>query len=303
MYGQTVSSSLEGVVVDPANAAVANAPVTLTNTDTRASRTASTDNAGTYRFLQVDPGNYSITVKASGFKTEVQTGVVVAAQEVHSGGKMTLSIGSVSESVSVTAEIAQVQLESSEQARTVDTKDLEDLTLRGRDLFGYMKLVPGVIDNGSQTRDVTSPNAIGGIAIQGNQSNTMNFTVDGITDMDTGSNGTLHYEPNMDAIQELKVLTSSYQAEFGRNSGGTITVVTKSGSADFHGQDNRRHPEPGHSAPGLPLQHRNLQLRRSRVHSETAQQEQKTPLLLPFPGVYRPVRKRRFSDSVHADSA
>ena len=245
MYGQTVSSSLEGVVVDPANAAVANAPVTLTNTDTRASRTASTDNAGTYRFLQVDPGNYSITVKASGFKTEVQTGVVVAAQEVHSGGKMTLSIGSVSESVSVTAEIAQVQLESSEQARTVDTKDLEDLTLRGRDLFGYMKLVPGVIDNGSQTRDVTSPNAIGGIAIQGNQSNTMNFTVDGITDMDTGSNGTLHYEPNMDAIQELKVLTSSYQAEFGRNSGGTITVVTKSGSADFHGtgQWSHRHEE------------------------------------------------------------
>src|SRR5580698_662730 len=81
LYGQTVSSSLEGVVVDPADAAVANAPVTLTNTDTKASRVANTDNTGTYRFLQVDPGTYTLTVKASGFKTETQTGIDVAASE------------------------------------------------------------------------------------------------------------------------------------------------------------------------------------------------------------------------------
>jgi hypothetical protein len=106
-----------------------------------------------------------------------------------------------------------------------------------------MKLVPGVIDT-STGRDVTSPNAIGGITINGNTS-AKNFTVDGITDMDTGSNGTLHYEPNLDAIQELKVLTSNYQAEFGRNSGGTITVVTKSGTQEFHGTAgwNHRHEE------------------------------------------------------------
>ena len=66
----------------------------------------------------------------------------------------------------------------------------------------------------------------------------MNFTVDGITDMDTGSNSTLHYEPNMDAVQELRVLTSNYQAEYGRNSGGTITVVTKNGTQEFHGTGN-----------------------------------------------------------------
>src|SRR3569833_2889440 len=108
-----------------------------------------------------------------------------------------------------------------------------------------MKLVPGVIDTNSQGRDVTSPNQIRGFVIQGNQSNTKNFTVDGITDMDTGSNSTLHYEPNMDAVQELRVLTSNYQAEFGRNSGGTITVVTKSGTRDFHGTAswNHRHEE------------------------------------------------------------
>ncbi len=245
MYGQTVSSSLEGVVVDPADAAVANAPVTMTNVDTKVTRTANTDNTGTYRFLQVDPGTYNITVKATGFKTETQTGIVVSAQETHSGGKMVLQLGSVSDSISVTAEIAQVQLASSEQSRTVDSADLSDITLKGRDLFGYMKLVPGVIDTGGQARDVTSPNNLGSIVIQGNQSNTLNFTVDGVTDMDTGSNGSLHYEPNMDAIQELKVLSSVYQAEFGRNSGGTITVVTKNGTQQFHGSAawNHRHEE------------------------------------------------------------
>ena len=243
MYAQTVSSSLEGVVVDPADAAVANAPVTLINNDTKASRTANTDNTGTYRFLQVDPGTYTVTVKASGFKTETQTGLVISAQETHNGGKMVLQLGSVSESISVTAEAAQVQLASSEKSQTVDSAALEDLTLKGRDLFGYMKLVPGVIDT-STSRDVTSPGAIGGITINGNTS-AKNFTVDGITDMDTGSNGTLHYEPNLDSIQELKVLASNYQAEFGRNSGGTITVVTKSGTTDFHGtaQWNHRHEE------------------------------------------------------------
>lgn len=245
MYGQTVSSSLQGVVVDPADAAIANAPVTMTNTDTKVSRTANTDNTGTYRFLQVDPGTYDVTVKATGFKAETTTGIVVAAQETHNAGKMVLQLGSVSESISVTAEAAQVQLSSSEQSKTVDSSDLADITLKGRDIFGYMKLVPGVIDNGSQARDVTSPNNLGGFVINGNQTSTFNFTVDGVTDMDTGSNGSLHYEPNMDAVQEMKVLSSVYQAEFGRNSGGTITVVTKNGTTEFHGsgQWSHRHEE------------------------------------------------------------
>ena len=238
MYGQTISSSLQGVVVDPADAAIPNAPVILVNPATKATRTALTDDTGTYRFLQVDPGVYNLTVRANGFKAVIQTGIDISAQETHNGGKMILPIGSVAESISVTAQVAQLQLSSSEQSSTVDSADLDDLTLKGRDLFGFMKLVPGVIDTGSQTRDVTSPNQLRGFVIQGNSSQEMNFTVDGITDMDTGSNNTLHYEPNMDAIQELKVLTSNYQAEFGRNAAGTITVVTKNGTQDFHGTGN-----------------------------------------------------------------
>jgi hypothetical protein len=114
--------------------------------------------------------------------------------------------------------------------------------LKGRDLFGYVRLVPGVIDTAS--RDVTSHGAISGMNINGGFT-ALNFTVDGVTDMDTGSNTSLQVEPNLDAVQELKVLTSNFQAEFGHNSGGQITVVTKNGTQEFHGTAawNHRHEE------------------------------------------------------------
>ena len=242
LLGQTVTSQIVGSVVDPADAVVAGAPVTLTSVDTGAVRTATTDSLGTYRFSQIVPGTYNVTVKATGFKSETQTGIVVSAEETHSAGKMSLQIGNVSESISVTAEAAQVQLASSDKSQTVDSADLTDLTLKGRDLFGYMRLVPGVIDTAN--RDVTSHSSVSGLNINGGFT-TINFTVDGITDMDTGSDGSVNYEPNMDSIQEMRVLTSNYQAEFGRKSGGTVTVVTKSGTQGFHGTAawNHRHEE------------------------------------------------------------
>src|SRR6185437_2568272 len=116
------------------------------------------------------------------------------------------------------------------------------LTLKGRDLFGYVRLVPGVIDTAN--RDVTNHGAISGMNINGGFT-ALNFTVDGVTDMDTGSNTSVQYEPNLDAVQELRVLTSNYQAEYGHTSGGAITVVTKNGTQQFHGtaQWNHRHEE------------------------------------------------------------
>lgn len=242
LFAQGVSSSIIGTVVDPADAGVPNAPVTLTSTDTGATRTGTTDSAGTYRFQNVEAGTYNVTVKATGFKSNTETGIVVAAQETHNAGKMILQLGEVSESVSVTAEAAAVQLSSAERSTTVDNTDLTDLTLKGRDLFGYIRLVPGVIDTAN--RDVTSHSSIGGMNINGGFT-ALNFTVDGITDMDTGSNTSVQYEPNLDSIQELRVLTSNYQAEYGHTSSGAITVVTKNGTQQFHGtaQWNHRHEE------------------------------------------------------------
>jgi len=218
LFGQTVASSVVGTVVDPSSAVVPNAPVTLTENDTGAVRSAASDGSGVFRFLNLVPGTYSVTVKVTGFKSLTQTQVVVEANQTRDLGKLTLDLGNTTDTVSVTAEAATIQLASSEKADAVAGKELSDVTLRGRDMFGYMKLIPGVIDNSYNgtnggNRDVTSPNAIRGITINGNTS-ALNFTVDGITDIDTGSNSTLHFEPNVDSIQEMKVLVSNYQAEF-----------------------------------------------------------------------------------------
>src|SRR5882762_4476441 len=244
--GQTVSSSLVGTVLDPSNAVVPNAPVTLTDQDTGSVRSATSDSSGLFRFLNLSPGNYSVSVTLTGFKSLTQKEIVLSASETRDLGQVSLEIGSMTETIAITAEATPIQVGSSEKSQTINGQQLNDITLKGRDLFGYLKLVPGVIDT-TAARDVTSPNAIAGITINGNTS-AKNFTVDGITDMDTGSNGTLHYEPNIDAIQELKVLASNYQAEFGRNSGGTITVVTKSGTQQFHGTAAWNHRHEGFNA-------------------------------------------------------
>ena len=243
VLAQNVTSSVIGRVVDPASAVLAAAPVTLTEPSTGSTRSAASDATGTFRFADIAPGTYSLSIQASGFKALTEKDIVVSASETRDLGTLALQLGNVTESISISAEATPIQLASSEKSEEIDANQLNNVTLKGRDLFGYMKLIPGVIDT-TASRDVTAPGAIAGITINGNTS-AKNFTVDGVTDMDTGSNGTVHYEPNLDAIQELKVLSSNYQAEFGRNSGGTITVVTKNGTRDFHGtgQWSHRHEE------------------------------------------------------------
>src|SRR5262249_31466644 len=243
--GQTVSSSLVGTVLDPAGAVIPSAPVTLTELNTGTVRQAQTDSSGVFRFLNVPAGTYSVAVTVTGFKSHVENNIALSAQETRDVGRISLELGNTSERISITAEATPVQTSSSEKSQMVDGRQLNDITLKGRDLFGYMRLIPGVIDTAN--RDVTSPNGFSNITINGNTS-AKNFTVDGITDVDTGSNGTIHYEPNIDAIQELKVLTSNYQAEFGRNSGGQITVITKSGSQQFHGSGAWNHRHEGFNA-------------------------------------------------------
>jgi hypothetical protein len=165
LFGQTVASSVEGTVVDPADAAVVGAPVTLTSAETGAVRTGATDSYGTFRFLNLRPGTYNVTVKVVGFKTATRDGIVVAAEENHNAGWMVLELGSVTETATVTAEAAEVQVTSSEASQTIGAAHPEDLTLKGRDLFGYVRLVPGVIDT-MATRDVTSHSAFSSIINQ-----------------------------------------------------------------------------------------------------------------------------------------
>ena len=233
--GQTISSSVKGAVVDPAGAVVPNAKCTLTNQATGAALTATSGADGAFVFPNVLAGTYTVTVEATGFKTLQTKNIVVSASETRALGRLVLELGEVRQTVSVAAEGAVVQLASSEKAGLITGQQIQDIAVKGRDFFTLLSLVPGVVDNLSQRRETTTPDSIRGTFINGARENQKNLTIDGITDLDTGSNSTVHFQPNMDAIAEIKIMTSNYQAEFGRNSGGVITVVTKSGSRDFHG--------------------------------------------------------------------
>jgi hypothetical protein len=233
--GQTISSSLKGTLADPTGAAVPNAECTLTNQATGAIVTAVTVSDGGFTFPNVLTGTYSLSCQATGFKTVDTKDIVVSASEIRTVGRLTLQVGEVRETVSVTAEISTLQLASAEKSGMITESQLQNIAVKGRDFFALLNSIPGVVDNFSQRRETSSPDSIRGTFINGSRENQKNLAVDGITDLDTGSNSTVHFQPNMDAISEIKIMTSNYQAEFGRNGGGVITVITKSGTRDFHG--------------------------------------------------------------------
>ncbi|MCX6626044.1 MAG: carboxypeptidase-like regulatory domain-containing protein, partial [Candidatus Solibacter sp.] len=200
MFGQAVSSNLVGVVVDPAGATIPNAEVQIKDQATGAVRNATSASDGIFRSTNLPPGAYTITVKAAGFKTYVSTNLNLASMETRDLGRIALTIGALTEEVQVTAEATAVQTASSEKSSLVDGSQLNSIALKGRDMMAMLNLIPGVLS--TSVGETTSEGSIGGVNINGMGTTKTNFTVDGIVDLDTGSNGTTHYEPNMDAISE-----------------------------------------------------------------------------------------------------
>ena len=236
LLAQNISSSLKGVVVDPSGAVVSRASLILTNEATATTATTKADETGAFTFTNVLPGTYSLKVDAAGFRPLTLTKVAVEASQIRTLGNVALQVGATSEAITVTAEAAQMQLASAEKSGVVTGTQLDTLALKGRDIFSVLVTIPGIVDTGtSGSRVISSPTQIAGTSINGGRDSQKNFNVDGITDLDTGSNQTVHFTTSADSIQEVKILTSNYQAEFGRSAGGTINVITKSGTQGFHG--------------------------------------------------------------------
>jgi hypothetical protein len=233
LSAQGLTGQISGTVVDSSGAAVPGASVNLRNAGTQLVRDVTTDSSGAFVVTDLLAGTYDVTVSLSGFKTVVQRGVVLSANERVALRTITLAVGQLEETVAVSAESAIVQTQSSERSGLITQDQLKEIALKGRDYMGMLRLVPGVID--TQNREAPGWNNINGIAINGGRNNTINLTYDGVTNLDTGSNTGPFLAPGLDSIAEIKVLTSNYQAEYGRSSGGTINVVTKSGTRDFHG--------------------------------------------------------------------
>ena len=145
-----------------------------------------------------------------------------------------LEVGQLTETISVAAEAARIQTLSGERSGVITQDQIKDIALKGKRLHGACC---GCCPASSTRPTARRPgwNNLGGLSINGGRNNTINLTYDGVTNLDTGSNTGPFLAPGLDSIAEIKVLTSNYQAEYGRSSGGTINVITKSGSREFHG--------------------------------------------------------------------
>jgi len=229
-FAQTSSGTISGQVEDPSGLAVAGARVVLTNELTGDTRSATSDTAGQFVFTSVQPGRFTITAEAEGFKQVKKTGIELTASDRLSAGTLQLQVGTVSESVSVQAESTPVQTTSQERSGLIEAKQVEGLLSVGRDFMSLLRTIPGVVgDEGGSSLGTSGTPTINGVRSEYNQA-----TVDGVTGNTRGLN-TLDTPLNLDAIAEIKVLTANYQAEYGKGAGSIINIVSKSGTQQFHG--------------------------------------------------------------------
>jgi hypothetical protein len=235
MFAQTDTGSVRGVVTDEQGKAVAGADVTMLNTDTSYSRTVKTDANGNYAFQSLPVGRYKLKVASGqGFKTFEEKDIIL-----HVSDNLTLdaklTVGATNQTVEVEASPNQVELTSAELSGTIEGYQITELPLNGRSFAQLLTLVPGVEVDGGFSYDKKGLNGGADISISGGASNSNLFLVDGANNVDVGSNRTILVYPSLDSIQEFKVERNSYNAQYGGAGGGIVTIVTKSGTNNFHG--------------------------------------------------------------------
>ncbi len=229
------TGSISGTVRDNTGAAIPNADVLVTNPSEGINRKLTTNNDGDYLAAGLPAGRYNLIVTAGGFKRSETTGIVLRIAE-KARADASLSIGDVTTTIEVAgANVSQVETESSELAGTVTQKQINQLVLNGRNFTQLVTLVPGVSNQTGQDEGTVGVNGNVNMSINGGRVEYNNWELDGGDNMDNGSNSTLNVYPNADAIAEVKVLTSSYGAQYGRSGSGTIETITKSGTKAFHG--------------------------------------------------------------------
>ncbi len=245
---QVTSGSIYGSVKDPSGAFVSSAAVTVANPDNGITRKVTTSDLGEFVATGLYPGIYTVTVEAPGFKKLESPGVVLSAADKLNAGQFVLTVGTASESMTVTADAGQVQLQSNsgERSDLITSKQLNSVAMNGRNVLDYLKLVPGV--SGTIDAHQSGTGHLSDYNINGTRGNQHEFTIDGASNVDTGDNGGTHVTLNTDAIEEVKILTSNYQAEFGKAAGGQIAITTKSGSNQFHGNGRFFHRNDGLNA-------------------------------------------------------
>jgi Carboxypeptidase regulatory-like domain/TonB dependent receptor len=233
---QVDTGTITGTVRDSQGAAVGSATVTFLDVATGTTTRAQTDATGEYVSAPLRPSDYKVTAEAAGFKTESHTGITLRVQD-RLRIDFAMSVGAVSETVDVTSEAPVIQSETSSLGQVVMSTQIVELPLNGRDYTQLATLSTGVVRTSSGTNGNTGGSSTGGqnsFVANGTRGTLNNFLLDGI-DNNSNDNGGLVLRTNVDAIQEFKIQTNSYSAEFGRSGGAVVNAIIKSGSNNFHG--------------------------------------------------------------------
>ncbi len=233
------TGGLTGVVSDPSGGVISGATVTLTSSTTGQVRTAATDASGNYKFSLIPPGTYSLKFEASGFKTSTVSSITVSITETAVLNQK-MEIGAQTSEVTVEATAETIQTQNATVGNLVGSQTVTTLPLSSRNYTNIIDLSPGVVVN------VASAAAVGNgtqdINVNGNGSDQNNYMMDGATLTNYGSGGAAQSGnfpgiaiPNPDSIQEFKIQTAQYDAQYGRNPGASVNVTTKDGGNSFHG--------------------------------------------------------------------
>ncbi|HXK05265.1 MAG TPA: TonB-dependent receptor [Verrucomicrobiae bacterium] len=228
------TASIVGTVTDQSGAGVPNAKITVTNTDNGFVRNTTTNATGNYSANALAFGHYSVRVEAAGFKAYERTGITLNVNDTVRADAP-LQVGESKESITVEANAIQVQADSNEVSQTITAAQVSDLATNGRNIIQLAALVPGAA---SVIPDFDSPmaqNQNRSVYFNGQRQDHNNWMVNGGEAYDRGGGGILIVSPSQDSLQEFKVMTSNYGADFGQSSGGMITMATKSGTKQYHG--------------------------------------------------------------------
>ena len=229
------TASITGTVTDPSGAAVVNAQVTVSSPERGINRTTATNGSGEYLVAGLPAGTVNVAVTAPGFKKYDAKGVILRVAE-KARNDITLQVGAVKEAIEVEGtNIAQVETQSNEVAGTITSKEISQLQLNGRVFTQLITLTPGVSNQTGSSEGVYGIYGNTNYSVNGGRLEYNNWELDGGDNMDNGSNATLNVTPSIEAIGEVRVLTSNYGAQYGRNASGTIETETKSGTRSFHG--------------------------------------------------------------------
>jgi hypothetical protein len=233
LHAQEFRGTITGQVTDSKGAVIPNAAIVASGP--QQSYSARSGAGGDFTIPLVQPGVYTVTVTAPGFKTAAQHGIIIdVSSKVNL--PIRLDVGAVTETVNVSAEAAQLDTTDASGGTVIDPEQVQNLPLNGRQVYSLVSLTPGVKapNPGNASSELNESN---GYSINGQWGNYNQFALNGapVSQQNGGGSGTWNISPSVDAVQEFKVMTNTYDAQYGRTNGGTVNTILKSGTAQFHG--------------------------------------------------------------------